>query len=279
MTSVTFGLLSAIFWGSGDFWGGVVSRKIGAYRAVFYAEIVGLAMLFTGIAVTGEAFPEKGKFLLALLAGAIGTGGLIILYRAMATGLMSIATPISALLAAALPVAIGLFFDGLPKITALIGFFLAFVAVWFISQDSSEKLNLQKINDLFLPLFAGLCFGTYFVLIHSASDTTVIWPMVASRTGGMAVVVVAMIYTKTPWKLTEERPWKLIILNAFLDIFGNAFFIIAGQYGRLDIASILGSMYPGATVLLAWYYLKEKLNGLQWAGILSALVAIVLLTV
>lgn len=279
MGSVGFGLLSAIFWGSGDFWGGMVSRRIGAYRAVFYAEIVGLAMLFAGLVVTGEQFPDPGKFWLAVLAGMVGTGGLIILYHAMATGLMSIATPVSALLAAALPVVTGIFLDGIPELTALLGFLLAFLAVWLVSQDNSDKPNLQRFSDLYLPLFAGLCFGAYFVLIHSASDSTVIWPMVGSRSGGMAVVVIAMIFSKTSWKMTGERPWKLIVLNAFLDIFGNAFFIIAGQFGRLDIAAILGSMYPGATVLLAWYYLKEKLNGLQWAGIISALVAIVLLTI
>lgn len=279
MISVGFGLLSAIFWGSGDFWGGVVSRKIGAMRAVFYAEIVGLILLFIGILVTGEKFPSDGKIYFAFAAGAIGTFGLIILYHAMATSLMSIATPISALLAAALPVVVGMFLEGFPGPIALFGFLLAFAAVWFISQESAEMASLQKFSDLLLPLFAGLCFGVYFVLIHLGSSTTVFWPMVASRSGGMLVVVVSILVTRTSFKVDGVLPWKLVIMNAGLDILGNAFFIIAGQYGRLDIAAVLGSMYPGATVLLAWYVLKEKLNGLQKLGIVSALIAIVLLTI
>ena len=279
MLSVGFGLLSAMFWGSGDFWGGVVSRKIGAIRAVFFAELVGLALLFAGVAATREAFPSMTNFWLAFTAGAVGTFGLVILYHAMAIGLMSIATPVSALLAAALPVAIGIFMDGIPGIAAMVGFLVAFAAVWFISQDSADTASLKKISDLALPLFAGLCFGLYFVLIHASSSENILWPMVAGRIGGMVIVLGFMIITKTGIQINAKLPWRLIIANASLDILGNGFYILAGQYGRMDIAAVLGSMYPGATVLLAWYVLKEKLNGLQWVGIVCALAAIVLLTV
>ncbi len=279
MISVGLGLLSALFWGSGDFWGGVVSRKIGAMRAVFYAEFVGLTLLFTALLVSGEVFPAGNRFWVAFAAGAVGTFGLIILYHAMATGLMSIATPVSALLAAALPVGIGLFMDGLPGMAAMFGFLLAFAAVWFISQDSADKAQLQKLGDLTMPLFAGLCFGLYFVLIHQSSEQNVIWPMIAGRIGGTAVVVVFLVATRTPIRVGQPLPWLLIAANASLDLLGNGFYILAGQQGRMDIAAVLGSMYPGATVLLAWYVLKEKLNGLQWVGIICALAAIVLLTV
>ena len=279
MLSVSFGLLSAMFWGAGDFWGGVVSRKIGAIRAVFYAEIVGLIILFAGVAISGETFPTGNRFWVAFAAGAVGTFGLVILYHAMTIGLMSIATPVSALLAAALPVVVGIFLDGLPGILAMVGFLAAFAAVWFISQDSADKASLQKISDLALPLFSGLCFGLYFVLIHAASSENVIWPMVAGRSGGLAVVLGFMVATRTGIRAKGQLPWGLIIANTSLDLLGNGFYILAGQIGRMDIAAVLGSMYPGATVLLAWYVLKEKLNGLQWVGIACALAAIVLLTI
>ena len=76
------------------------------------------------------------------------------------------------------------------------------------------------------------------------------------------------------------RPaWPYIALNAVLDIGGNSFYILAGQTGRLDVAAVLSSLYPGTTVLLAWLILKEKINWVQWLGILAALVAIALMTI
>ena len=279
MITVGLGIFSAVFWGTGDFLGGMVSRKVGALRAVFLSEIVGLIALFAAVWYTGENFPIGYRFLIALLAGAIGTIGLIILYHAMTVGLMSIATPVSALLSAALPVAFGILWDGNPGIAALFGFMAAFGAVWFISQDSADKASLQQISDLALPLLAGLCFGMYFVLIHEASSENVLWPMIAGRTGGMIVVIIAMLYTRTSFFPETSTPWVMVAANSSLDLLGNGFYILAGQMGRMDIASVLGSMYPGATVLLAWVFLKEKLNGLQWVGIALALAAIVLLTI
>ena len=279
MLSIVFGFLAAVFWGFGDFIGGMVSRKVSALRAVFLSEIVGMPFLFAAVLIMGERFPVGNRFWIAFFAGAVGTVGLVILYHALTIGLMSIATPVSALLSAALPVAVGVYMDGLPGIAAMFGFFAAFAAVWLISQDNAAKVSLKKIGDLTLPLMAGLCFGMYFVFIHTASSENVIWPMIAGRTGGMVVVLIAMAYTKTSILPDGETPWGMITVNSVMDIFGNGFYITAGQLGRMDIASVLGAMYPGGTVLLAWRILKEKLSPMQWAGIGLALVAILLLTI
>jgi len=281
LLSILFGLASALSWGAGDFTGGLAARRVGAYRSVFYGEVVGIIFLFIVISLTGEQMPGTHTMIFAGLAGVLGSIGLLMLYHAMAIGMMSIAAPVSALLAAALPVAVGLFTEGLPGMLTIIGFAFALMAVWLISQSGDGvKDILSHLSDLKLPLLAGIGFGFYFVLMHEATGDggAVIWPMVFSRTGGVLLLVSYLLFTRSSWKI-ESSAWPVITANGILDLGGNFFFILAGQAGRLDVAAVLSSLFPGATVMLAWVVLKERLNRNQWIGVACALIAIVLMTI
>ena len=280
MLSILFGLTAALSWGAGDFTGGLASRKTGAYRAVLYSEVIGLVFLFVIVGIFGESLPNLKVWLLSSVAGVVGTIGLILLYHAMTRGLMSIAAPVSALLAAVIPVLIGAFREGLPDVFTLIGFGFALFAVWMISQGENGVTDiLAHLSDLKLPLLAGIGFGSYFILMHEATSTgAVIWPMVASRSGGTLLIVLYMLVTRTSWKMEDTSAWLVVTLNGIFDIGGNVFFILAGQAGRLDVASVLSSLFSGVTVILAWIFLKERLSRNQWIGIAAALSAIVLMT-
>ena len=278
LISVLFGLLSALSWGGGDFVGGLASRKTSAYRVVLYGEALGLLLLFGASLVLREPALGWQQTILAGLAGSVGSLGLLVLYQAMAAGQMSIAAPVSALLAAALPVVVGAYTEGLPTPIRLAGFACALAAVWLVAQEQNGKTQLTRLADLRLPLTAGLCFGLYFIGMHLASKEQVLMPMIASRTAGMLTLLVFVAARRDGWQVARPA-WPYIALNAVLDIGGNAFYILAGQTGRLDVAAVLSSLFPGTTVLLAWLILKEKLNWLQWLGILAALLAIVLMTI
>jgi len=278
---ILLGLASALTWGAGDFTGGLAARRVGAYRSVFYAEVIGVIFLFIIIGLTGEDLPGTRTMIFAVLAGMLGTVGLMLLYHAMAIGMMSIAAPVSALLAAALPVAVGIFAEGLPDFLTILGFGFALLAVWMISQsEGGVKDILSHLSDLKLPLIAGIGFGFYFVLMHEATGDggAVIWPMVFSRLGGMTLITTYLLVTRSNLKI-ELGALPIISVNGILDLGGNFFFILAGQAGRLDVASVLSSLFPGATVMLAWIFLKERLNRNQWIGVAAALVAIILMTI
>lgn len=280
MLSIIFGLLSAISWGAGDFTGGLAARKVGAVRAVFYASVVGLTVIAVSALVTGEAFPALRVWGFAMAAGVFGSLGLIFLYVALANGTMSIAAPVSALLAAALPVLVGTLTEGLPQTLTLLGFGFALFAVWMVSQgEGGMKDIFSHLADLKLPLLAGLGFGGYFVLMHNATNEGgLLWAMTGSRISSVVMIFFYMLFTRASFRIEDRSSYPVIGLNGVLDLAGNAFFILAAQAGRLDVASVLSSLYPGSTVVLAWIFLHERLTRNQWIGIVSALIAIVLMT-
>ena len=280
MLSILFGLTSALTWGAGDFAGGLSSRKLGAYRAVLFGDFFGLLALFVVAGIYRENFPALYPLLTAGLAGMLGSMGLLVLYYSMIQGQMSIAAPVSALLAATLPVIVGGILDGMPKPLQFLGFGFALLAVWMISQgDSTEKFHIGRLADLRLPLLAGLGFGSYFVLMGAATraTTSTFWPMIASRTAGTLLLLVFVLIRRESLGVPRGA-WKVVLANAILDVSGNLFYILALKTGRLDVSAVLSSLYPGATVLLAWLVLKERIARNQWLGILAALIAIALLT-
>ena len=121
----------------------------------------------------------------------MGVLGLLLLFHSMTKGQMSVAAPVSALMAAILPVIVGTLTEGFPGWLTLAGFILALAAIWFISQpDGSPKSMRLRLADLSLPLLAGVSFGVYFILIHRGSQTGLFWPMVSSRLSGVVTMMV-----------------------------------------------------------------------------------------
>ena len=129
MVPVLFGLASALSWGAGDFAGGVASRRASAYRAALYGEVLGLALLLAAAVFIREPAMPRLAWAWSALAGAIGAAGLVLLYRSLAEEQMSIAAPVSALMAAVLPVVVAALTQGLPKASTLAGFALALAAI------------------------------------------------------------------------------------------------------------------------------------------------------
>ena len=279
MLSIIYGILSAATWGAGDFAGGLSSRKVGAYRAVFYADFIGLLILIVSYFVYREPFPSTSGWINSLLGGALGSFGLLILYHSLSIGQMSIAAPVSALFAALLPVIVGALTEGFPSAIQLTGFVLALAAIWLISQGDG-KFHISRLSDLRFPILAGVGFGSYFIFIHNAAGdpNSFLWPMIISRAAG-TVLVFFIVFGRGETFVVPHNAWGVVLLNAALDLTGNFFYILASKSGRLDIAAVLSSLYPGSTVILAWLLLKEHLSRMQLVGILLALAAIFLFTI
>jgi len=273
---IIYGLISSASWGAADFIGGLATKKSTAIRVLYLAEIAGFIPFMLLAIILREPMPSINDLLLGALSSLVGLSGLIFLYRALAEGQMTIAAPVSALLAALIPVIFGSFTLGLPSIPTMIGFGLAFLAVWLISQSDSTNWRFN-ISDLRLPLISGFFFGFYFILIHKATLNAFYWPLTSARFAGFVALGLFALVTRQP-ALPPREVWGLCIINGVIDIAGNAFYILSAHTGRIDVAAVLGALYPASTVLLAWIFLKEKISPTQTAGIVLAFTAIVLFT-
>ena len=272
---VMFGLASAASWGAGDFCGGLATKRAPVYGVVIISQIVGVILLVGSALALGEKLPPPTDLLWGGVAGLGGGLGLVALYSALASGRMGVAAPVSAVVAAAIPVAFGALAEGLPRVWQFIGFALALAAVWLISRSGEAAV---RARDLGLPLAAGFGFGLFFIALDRASGEAVLWPIVAARlTSAAALTGIATLRRPSSMPALEHLP--LIALSGLFDTGGNAFYALAAQAGRLDVAAVLGSLYPASTVWLAWLILKERLTRMQIIGVAAALAAIVLIAV
>ena len=271
---ILFGLLSALTWGAGDFNGGLAAKRSNPYGVIAVAHIISLVLLLAFIPIVGEPVPPMRDWLWGGAAGFMGAVGLLLLYRSLAEGRMSVAAPVSALLAATLPVLLGIFRDGNPGAWALLGFILALAAVWLVSGGEGLAIRFEELRQ---PVIAGISFGAFFIFMERASQTSLLWPLVAIRIVSIISMLSYALVTRQDW-IPKRESLVPIVLSSILDTIGNAAYALSARTGRLDVAAVLGSLYPGATVLLAWVFLKENISRIQAVGILLALSAIILLT-
>jgi drug/metabolite transporter (DMT)-like permease len=275
--SVSLGLSAAIVWGAADFTGGMATKRTSVYGVVIGAELVGLVLLTPLAIIAAEPLPLVSDLFIAGLAGLCGGFGLTLLYRALAGGLMSIAAPVSAVVGAALPVLVGAVFEGFPKPTAIAGIGLALLAILLISSTKRlEKGTSISLSHLILPVTSGILFGLFFILINRASQTAILWPIIATRIASISLLIAVALATHQSW-IPNRDYLPLIGLSGLLDTGGNVFYVSAAQIGRLDIAAVLSSLYPASTVLMAWLILREQVSTIQVIGILLALCAILLI--
>jgi len=180
-------------------------------------------------------------------------------------------------------VAWGALSEGLPPPPKLLGFALALLGIYLVARPggAAEADGAGGGREgLGLALLAGGGFGGYFVFMHAGAQGGTFWPLTAARGTSLALVAAVTLGAA----LARGQPWAparaalpLVILSGLLDAGGNVFFVLASQSGRLDVASVLTSMYPVSTVLLAVLVLRERVSRPQGAGIAAVLGAIALI--
>lgn len=275
---------SAAAWGAGDFTGGLASKRAHVFPVLVAAHASGIVLLSSIALAAGEPAPSRQALAWGALAGVAGAIGLSSLYRALAIGRMGLAAPVAAVLTAMLPVCVGIGSQGLPRARQLAGFALAAVSIWLVAgadpggqHPPSGKPARGFPRELPLAVLAGLGFSAYLVLTQRAGAATVLWPLVTARAASLSFGLCGALAARAPPLPRDRRALRLALLSGLLDSSGNALFVLATRAGRLDVASVLASLYPATTVLLARIVLRERFGRVQLLGMAAALIAIPLI--
>lgn len=278
-------LLCAVAYGAGDFLGGLAARRIPPAAVVLRSNVVGLLGLLAAAPLFTEAELVGGDVVRGGLGGIAGGVGVLLLYRGLASGTMSVVAPITAVLSAVVPVLWGLGSGERPSVVALTGVLVALLAVALLARepaDTDDRTHGLSRAGLLTALGAGLGFGVFFVALDATTDDAGLWPLVAGRSASVAMfALVAACNTAARAGRGRTRAGSmpaLLVGCGLLDSGANALFLLATQHGLLTLVAVLAALYPASTLLLARAVLGERLARPQLGGVLLAGAAVVLVT-
>lgn len=286
MLGALLALGSSALWGTADFLGGSLSRRLPILTVMLASQLAALVALAIAVPASGGLLAPGRYLAFGVAYGLIGMVALAAFYRALATGTMGIVAPIAAT-GVVIPVLVGLADGDRPQAHQYVGMVLAVAGILLASAaDGAEDIEGQHeraaadrrtaLQSVLLAVAAALGFGTVLVLIERGSRTSVGMTLLAARISSVLLLLLVALVVRRPLGL---RPvdWRPLAAIGLLDIGANGAFAIAGRHGALSEVAVLGSLYPVMTVLLARSVHHERLSRAQAAGVTTALVGVVLI--
>ncbi len=271
---VALALGSALAYGLSDFFGGMLARRLSAWTVAVVGQCASAACV-TLVATFGNGHPSKTDLAWGLLAGiGNGTGG-VFLYRGLASGRMSVVAPLSAVGAALLPVAVGVATGERPSPLTWVGLGCAFPAIWLVSRSSDGTGSSDEGSGVVDGLLAGLGFGVLFAALGQIPDGAGLWPLALTQATSVVAVVALAVLARKPWVPNDRYAVRALGIGV-LGALATTLFLLATQTGLLSVASVLSSLYPAVTVVLAVLLLRERVHRVQGVGLALALAAVVM---
>ncbi len=276
MFGVLCSLAAAAAYGAADFCGGLASRRVATLAVVVLSQLAGLVVLV----VVHPFIPSHAvaaDYGWGALAGICGGIGIALLYHALSIGRMGVVSPITAVLAAALPVAVGVVRGEHLSVAQSSGIAIALVAIVLIS-ISTEANGTREIATAGVreAILSGIALGGFYIFLAIPSRTAGLDPLLGARAASVVLLGCTALIART--NLRPSWPsLRLILFGGVLDMSANALYVLAAYSGYLSIAAVLTSLYPASTVFLARIVLRERLQPSQWAGVLLALVGVALI--
>jgi len=278
--TVFFALAASLAYGLSDFVGGLISRRAGAWSVGVTSQAVA-AIGVGAVAIFAGGSPSGSDLAWGALAG-IGSGtGTGMLYRGLSSGRMSVVAPLSAVGAALLPVAVGVATGERPSMATWIGVMVAFPAIWLIARGSERDEVLgearsdcrPRSQDIVDGLTAGAGFGLLFVTLDQVPDDAGLAPLTLLQVVSVVVLTIAALALRQALRLPGPIRGYAALAGA-LGTSATGLFMLATQSGLLTVASVLTSLYPATTVVLAAALLHEHITGWQGVGLGIAGVAV-----
>lgn len=284
--TVALGLLAAACYGTSDFLGGLMSRRAGgAFGVVLGGRVAALTLLAVLAPVVTEAAPVAEELGWGGLAGAGGAGGVLLLYRGMMLGKMSVVAPVSAIGASALPVLVGLALGDRPSLLAAAGILLGLTAIAVVSAPPDQRFGPEVVLRELRPggatlygLGAGTGFALVFVSLDQAGGHGDLWPVLAAQASSLVLVAVGAATARRSVRVPLRLLPGVALLGA-LSATAMTSFLLASRTGLLALVAVLAALYPAVTVLLARVVVGERLAALQRVGVALAIVGVLLIAI
>ena len=295
---VFLGLAAAVLYGSGDFLGGMASRRAHVLAVLTLVETAGVIVSVAAAVMSGGPAALPG-LAWGFSAGLVGGLGLIVFYAGLAAGPMSVVAPVSGLVSTVLPVAVALAEGERPGAGVYAGALLCLVAIVLASSagEAGDPGRAGRAAQTYLAhpprrlgraiaygTASGIAFGLFFLLIRNAGQSGEVWPVAAGRVGELAAVLAAAAVLRPsllrPGLHGVRGRISLAAASAgVIDVVANLCYVAATRTGSFGLAVVLASLYPGVTVLLARVVLGERLRWIQRVGLALAALGILLVTV
>ncbi|MET8130015.1 EamA family transporter [Streptomyces sp. NPDC005065] len=268
---ITAGLsaIAALGWGAADYFGARASRSVPAGLVVLLSQTLGLPVLMIWLLATRSARPELSSLLWGVCAGAVGLLGMVLLYRTLAAEGVTLVAPVTAVTAAVVPLAVGLFTQASPGLLALCGVFCAIASIALVNRAARAERGAVAVRTLLLALAAGGALGLQLVFLSHPGPSAGLWPMVGARACSIlgAIPLVLLVLRHRGQSATTRVPWLVVGLAGALDTAGFAFYLFAMEHGLLGVVGPIVSLYPGATIMLAIALDSERVTRSQLVGL------------
>ena len=272
-------LLSSLLWGSADFLGGTISRRHKAALVVGASQAAGLITIAVVATLAGAWGDDTGYLPWAVLSGVAGVVGLVSFYAALAAGTMGVVSPIAAL-GVVVPVLWGFAQGERPAVWQLVGILVAIAGV--VGASGPELSGKAGARPVLLAAVAAVGFGVALLAIAKGSEHSTLMTLTAMRVTSVSLLAAALVVAlarggRRSDYLLDGRDLMLVALVGVADLSANLTFGLASRRDDVSVVSVLGSLYPVVTVLLARVFHDERLGRLQSAGVVLALAGVVLI--
>jgi drug/metabolite transporter (DMT)-like permease len=276
MLPLALALASGMAWGTADFLAGLAARRLALLLVMGVSQAGALALLLTVVIVRGQGPTHVVAVGYGLTAGVLGAVGLAALYRALAIGRMSIVAP-TASLSGVVPLVWGLARGDRPSAVQAAGIVLAVLGVILASRSLDDGSGRRTAVGVGLALIAAVTLGALVVLLDEVGRTDPLWGVLMVRVAALSLLSVALLVKRPSLRLSlADARWLVAV--GLLDNGANLLFAFAADAGGvLALTSVLGSLYPVATVLLARLVLHERLERHQAVGVVAALAGVALI--
>ena len=272
MGALGLALFSALSWGTADFFGGLTTRRFGILLVGVISQAAGLVLTGSFIVIGGSPMPDAHALWFAAVAGVCAVIGLGALYQGLAVGPMSVVAPITAL-EVVVPVTVGFVRGDRPSGVQIVGIVIGVVGVVLASRETAADADATapRIRGVAYGIVAAIFLGLLVTFLNEAGKQSAPWAVFTLRLVSVPVFLVALVITRG-WRGRHptRRDSATMVGVGVLDNLANVTFALAGQTGLLALISVVGALYPVATVLLAWTFLRERLTGSQWVGVALA---------